>query len=228
MVNSSVGKKFVMAATGLLLLGFVIVHMLGNLQVFLPRDPVTGYPLNAYAEKLKSLGPLLWGARLALLTVFVAHILTAIRLWTENKAARPVAYACDNTVQASVASRVMFQTGLVVLAFVIYHLAHYTLMIVDTSYASMIETLPGGHQRPHVQAMVIKGFRNPVVTATYVFAQLLLGFHVCHGASSMFQSVGLTCKKCKAAIQLVGPLIATVIVAGNIAIPIAILFRLVG
>jgi succinate dehydrogenase cytochrome b subunit len=121
-VTSSLGSKYVMAITGLLLIGFVLGHMTGNLLIFAGPDA-----LNGYAAALKARPALLWGARLGLLAVFVVHVLIGIRLALANKAARPTPYAYEDTLQASWASRHMMLTGLVLLAFVGYHLAHFTL-----------------------------------------------------------------------------------------------------
>ncbi len=124
-VSSSLGSKYVMAITGLLLIGFVIGHMAGNLLLFAGPDA-----LNSYAHALKERPALLWTARLGLLLVFVVHIVYGIRLTWRNRAARPIPYIREDTLQASWASRHMLLTGLVLLAFVIYHLAHFTLGVV--------------------------------------------------------------------------------------------------
>ncbi len=123
--RTSVGSKFLMSLTGLGLIAFVIVHMIGNLLVFAGRDA-----LNSYAHMLKENGELLWLARGGLLTIFVVHVILGIRLTLANRAARPVRYQRDATVQASLASRHMLLTGLVLLAFILYHLAHFTLGVV--------------------------------------------------------------------------------------------------
>src|SRR5262245_39654676 len=121
-VTSSLGSKYVMAITGLLLIGFVLGHMTGNLLIFAGPDAMHGY-----AAGIKSRPALLWGVRLGLLAVFVVHVLIGIRLTLANKAARPTPYAYEDTLQASWASRHMMLTGLLLLAFVVYHLAHFTL-----------------------------------------------------------------------------------------------------
>jgi succinate dehydrogenase / fumarate reductase cytochrome b subunit len=124
-VRSSLGSKYVMAITGLLLIGFVLAHMTGNLLVFLGPDAI-----NSYAHALKDKPALLWTARLGLLVVFVVHVVLGIRLTMQNRAARPTPYVYEDTLQASWASRHMLLTGLVLLAFVVYHLAHFTLGVV--------------------------------------------------------------------------------------------------
>jgi succinate dehydrogenase / fumarate reductase cytochrome b subunit len=134
--GSSLGGKYLMALTGLGLIGFVLIHMLGNLQIFLGPEA-----LNSYAHALKSKPALLWTARLGLLTIFVAHVFMGLRLTALNRAARPVRYVCEDTVQASWASRNMMLTGLVILAFIIYHLAHFTFGVVKPA---SIQSTPSG------------------------------------------------------------------------------------
>jgi len=129
-LSTSIGGKVVVAITGLLLVGFVLGHMAGNLLIFLGRDWI-----NAYAHHLKSLGMLLWIIRGGLLAVFVVHLVTALRLTLANSAARPVAYVYEDTMQASWASRHMALTGLMLLVFIVYHLAHFTAGAVDTASA---------------------------------------------------------------------------------------------
>ncbi len=124
-VRSSLGKKYIMAVTGVLLIGFVVAHMGGNLLLFAGRDAI-----NTYAAALKARPALLWTARLGLLTVFVVHLFVAFRLTYENYAARPQAYAYERTLRATLASQHMMLTGLVLLAFIVYHLAHFTLGVV--------------------------------------------------------------------------------------------------
>lgn len=121
-VRSSLGKKYVMAVTGLLLAGFVVTHMGGNLLVYLGPDAI-----NSYAQTLKARPALLWAARLTLLAIFLVHIVLGLLLTYQNRAARPARYVYEDTLQASWASRHMLLTGLLIFAFVLYHLAHFTL-----------------------------------------------------------------------------------------------------
>src|SRR3954469_8896788 len=127
--SSSIGKKFLVALTGLGLIGFVTGHLIGNLQIFLAPEKINGY-----AHMLESLGSALWLIRLFLLACVVIHIWLAIKLTLENRAARAVAYEVNHTIRATVASRVMAATGLVVLAFVVFHIAHFTLRIAHPEW----------------------------------------------------------------------------------------------
>lgn len=238
-LKSSIGAKWVMALTGLGLLLFVIAHMLGNLQIFLGRDK-----LNSYAEGLQHLGALLWVARLGLLAIFVIHVVTAIRLTNANKAARPVPYATLQPQVTSYAARTMFMSGLIVLAFVAYHLAHFTfgwtnpehfkhheLVIAVGSVADPLKGAQGApfheYQRHDVYEMVVLGFQVWWISALYVFAQALLCQHIRHGASSALQTLGVTHPALKCAKDMLGPAIALVIFVGNCSIPVAILLDLV-
>jgi succinate dehydrogenase / fumarate reductase cytochrome b subunit len=252
--SSSVGSKSIVALTGLALVLFVLGHMAGNLLIFLGRDW-----LNSYAHHLKALGPFLWLIRAVLLAVFVLHIVLTLRLNYTNSAARPVKYAYEDTLQASWASRHMVLTGLVLLAFVVYHLAHFTLGVVhgaERQYEGTDRTLelPGGSRnyldltdrqkhgvwapdpkvrltsvihtgeeyRQDVYSMVINGFRNPWISLSYLVAMAFLGLHLWHGATSMFQSLGVNGRAWRWLTDRIGPVIALVVVAGNCLIVVAV------
>ena len=181
-INTSVGKKVIMAFTGLALYGFVIMHMLGNLQIFAGPEK-----LNAYGQFLQSLGGLLWAARFGLLAAAGAHIFVAVRITLENRAARPIAYHRQHTNVASYASRTMKYSGLIVFAFIVYHLLHFTFGVTDPS----AHTLKDNMGRHDIYGMVIAGFSNPIVSASYIFAMGLLCMHLSHGFFSLFQSLGI-------------------------------------
>jgi succinate dehydrogenase / fumarate reductase, cytochrome b subunit len=217
--RSSLGSKYLMALTGLGLTGFVIAHMLGNLQVFLGRDA-----LNSYAAALKHMGGLLWIARAGLLAIFVLHIIYGIKLALANHEARPVPYHFKQYREATLASRTMIWTGLVILAFVLFHLAHFTFFLVNSGFSELHDA-QGRHD---VYAMTILGFRNPVISLLYVVAMALLAFHLSHGFQSLFQSLGLNHPRWLSAIRGTSLGLAVVIFVGNSAMPLAVLFRLVG
>ncbi len=222
-LQSSLGKKFLVAVTGLALLGFVVTHMLGNLQIFLGRDA-----LNAYAAQLKALGGLLWVARAGLLAFFVVHVATAIRISLENRAARPVRYAVDPGIQRTVSARGMLVTGLTVFAFVLYHLAHFTWGWVMTDAHMLTETLADGTTRHDVFSMVVAGFQQPLIALLYVAAMVLLGLHIRHGSWSFVQTLGLNHHKFAPAIRAAAAGLAWLIVLGNISMPLAVLFGAIG
>lgn len=222
--KSSVGGKYLVAITGLILTVFVIVHMLGNLQFFLGPDAINGY-----AETLKRNAALLWVARAILLAAFIVHI--AVALWLNWKArqARPVRYSYERTVQASFASRHMVITGLVILVFTLFHIAHYTLAIVSEAHVEIrpdvyrtynyLELLDA-HGRPDVYRMMIYGFHNPIISVLYILAQLFLFLHLTHGVASLFQTVGLNAPRAQRLIRGIAWTVALVVCLGNVAIVI--------
>lgn len=212
--QSSIGAKVLMAISGALLFGFVLVHMLGNLQIYLGQEPY-----NAYAHFLKSTPELLWGARLALLTAVSVHTATGIRLQYLNRVARPVAYQEKNYTRATLTSRSMLWTGSVVLAFIVYHLAHFTLGLTDPTHAGLID--PKGYHDAY--SMFVYGFQNIYVSAFYIIAMVLLGMHLEHGVSSMFQTLGINHPRFNGLLHKVGPAFAILIVLGNVSMPIAVL-----
>lgn len=222
-LRSSLGKKYLVAVTGLALLGFVIAHMAGNLQIFAGRDV-----LNAYAAQLKSLGPLLWAARLGLLAFFAVHVATAIRLAAENRSARPVRYAADPGIQRTVSARGMLVTGITIAAFVAFHLAHFTWGWVLTDAYSLTETLADGTTRHDVYSMTVAGFQELPIALLYVVAMVLLGLHIRHGAWSFVQTLGLNNRKYAPAIRAAAAGLAWLIVLGNISMPIAVQLGVVG
>jgi succinate dehydrogenase / fumarate reductase cytochrome b subunit len=212
--KSSIGAKLIMASTGLILFGFVLVHMAGNLQVFLGQETY-----NAYAHFLKSLPELLWPARLVLLSAVLLHIGSGLRLAAIDRAARPIAYAQRRYRQASWASRSMALSGVVVLSFIVYHLLHFTLGV--TNPGDYVRRDPLGHH--DVYSMLVLGFQNPYVASAYMVSILLLGLHLSHGVSSLLQTLGFNHPRYNQAIACVGPLFAALIVVGNVSMPLAVL-----
>lgn len=217
-LNSSIGKKTVVAVTGVALVIFVIGHLLGNLTIFLGPDAI-----NAYGAKLQSLGPILWIIRLALLAILVAHIRFTMKLWQENKAARPQTYIASNPVGTTVFARTMRLSGMIVLAFVIFHLAHFTVRVVDPSFVAMQTTLDG-HEVHDVYKMVVAGFSNGPVVLIYVVGLFLLTFHLSHGISSLFQTLGVTNRRIRQTYETAGRVLAWALYAGYISIPISVYF----
>lgn len=217
--RSSIGGKVTMAVTGLLLFGFVVAHLLGNLQLLAGADK-----LNAYAKMLHDLGPLLWVARIGLLAIFALHVATGIRLSRANKAARPVPYAREATLQATFASRSMVLTGLSLLVFVIYHLLHFTLGVTNPGHFARKAANAGGHD---VYAMVTASFANPAIAVAYVAFQLVLFFHLKHGIQSLAQTLGLNHGRYTPLIQKLSFLLAAAIAGGNAFLALSVLTGIV-
>ncbi|MBI5768124.1 MAG: succinate dehydrogenase cytochrome b subunit [Verrucomicrobia bacterium] len=233
---SSIGRKIIMAVTGLILIGFVAGHLVGNLQVFQHPDHINGY-----AQFLHNLGPLLWAARIVIIGSVVLHIWAATALTLENNAARgTVPYGVSHTIRATLASRAMRVTGYIVLAFLLYHLAHFTLGLVQSD--TFKETAPldhylmksdyrvagfvvvkAGTDVPNVHSMVVLGFQKPVVSLFYIVAVGLLSFHLLHGIDSLFQTLGLRSEKWAACLRRAAIVFCLVYFLGNLAIPGAVL-----
>jgi len=208
-----------MALSGAVLTGFVVGHCIGNLQAFLGPEA-----LNAYAAALQKLIGPLWVVRVVLLATIVIHIYNGLRLTLQNQAARPVAYASKAYNRASLASRTMHYTGIVVLLFLLYHLADFTLGVVEPEYKAMVD--PVG--RPDVYRMVVHEFGETGVAAVYVVSMLALGAHLYHGVSSMLLSLGLRHGKYDGLIACLGPMVASLVVIGNCAFPLAVFFGFIG
>ncbi len=216
--RSSLGRKYVMGVTGLLLFLFVVIHILGNLQIFL--GPVS---INEYAVSLKSRPWLLWPMRIGLLVIALLHITTAIQLALENREARPVKYATGTPIASTYAARTIVISGLIILAFVLFHLGHFTLGFVDRD----LLTLEDAMGRHDVYRMMVTGFSNPFVSGFYIVSMLLLSLHLSHGLTSAFQSIGLRSQRTLRGLQLVAAFAVTLIFLASCMIPIAVLSGLI-
>jgi len=213
-LTSSVGQKIVVALTGLGLVGFLVGHMIGNLKVFSGPES-----LNKYAHFLQhDIGALLWIARGGLLGLFLLHLAIALRLRGKATAARPIGYQNHHSAQASTASKTMLYTGLLIAAFTIFHLAHYTFMVVHPEYGDLKYTLKGGQETHDVYRMVISGFTTPWISGLYVVAQIVLFVHLSHGIPSSFRTLGLVGKRFDPAAKQLGYVVAAIIVGGNLLI----------
>lgn len=219
-----------MAVTGLVLIGFVIGHLVGNLQVFEDPDRINGY-----AHFLQSLGPVLWAVRLFLLACVSLHVWAATTLALEDKRARgDEPYAVNRWIRAAFASRYMRSTGYIVLAFILYHIAHFTIGIAQpgTFKANIphytmhgdyhvlgVTVVRGGTEVLDVRSMVIRGFANPIVALFYIVAVGLLSLHLLHGAESLFQTLGLRNRRWERFLQVVVAAGCAAYFLGNLAIP---------
>src|SRR5438128_1685855 len=218
--KSSLGKKYIMAISGGALFLFVVGHLLGNLQIFLGPKAI-----NRYGEFLQSNKEILWPARVGLLLMVALHIWSAVKLTAENKAARPIGYA-DNPVPvaASYASRTMLVSGLIIAAFVLYHLLHYTLQVRILNFTGKdFLALHDADGRHDLFRMMVIGFSQPLVSGFYILAMGLLCLHLSHGVSAMFQSLGWKNPVYGPLIDRVAKTVAWVIFLGYISIPIAVL-----
>jgi len=196
-----------MAASGVVLAGFVAGHLLGNLQIFLGPER-----FNGYARALKSLPELLWPVRITLLVSVILHIWSSIQLAVVKSEARPVGYVRSKSISSSYASRTMYMSGPIIALFIIYHLMQFTFGVGGTPY---LESDPYGN--------VIHGFQVPRVSLFYIIAMALLCLHLRHGLSSMVQTLGLHHPRYTARLKALAVLAATLIFLGFISIPVAVM-----
>jgi len=209
--ESTIGKKAIMAVTGLILFGFLIVHMLGNLQVFLGRDV-----MNHYAETLHGNPALLWTARTILLISVALHIWASIQLSIIKKDARPVSYVKRANVGSSWASRSMMLSGPIIAAFVVFHLLHLTTGTIHPQFVEL-----------HAYENLVTGFLVVPFALVYIVVMILIGFHLSHGLWSMFQSMGMSHPRYTPLIKRFASIFSWILVAGFISIPVAVLTRVV-
>jgi succinate dehydrogenase / fumarate reductase cytochrome b subunit len=210
--ESSLGKKVVMAVTGVILFGYVLGHLIGNLQIYLPDTQ----QINDYAHFLHAHGVLLWAVRALLFASVILHITASVQLWRLKQKARPEAYVKKDDVPASYAARTMIWSGPIIAAFVIFHVLHLTVGGVLP-----LHTLPDGDM--DVRANVIGGFQNPAVAIFYIVAMALLCMHLYHGLWSMFQSLGVNHPRYTPIIKKFAAAFAWFVAIGNISIPVAVL-----
>ncbi len=223
-ILSSLVKKFVMAITGFVLASFLLVHMLGNLQT-LEGGP---HAINAYANFLQTLPwEFLWGFRCALAACFVLHFLMAYLLVVENNKARPQTYAVKKNLASTFASRTMIYTGTIVIAFGIIHILHFTMLKLNPEFKVLdwvaTSGMYEGKTLHDVYAMMILGFSNTWVSLAYIFSMVVIGFHLSHGVSSMFQSVGFRDEKWRYRLNAIAVAYCVVIAAGFSINPAAVL-----
>jgi succinate dehydrogenase / fumarate reductase cytochrome b subunit len=209
--TSTLGRKVVMALSGIVLFGFVIGHLAGNLLLYVGPEA-----LNAYAEGLRRLGAGLWAARAGLLAAVGLHIWAAVSLTRSNLKARPKSYAKRKDLAANYASRTMVWSGPLLALFIVYHLLHFTF-----------GNAHGSFREGDVYHNVVTGFQQPLVSGFYILAMLALGLHLYHGVYSMLQSVGVNHPSLNRWRRTAATVFAAVIVVGNISFPLAVMAGLV-
>lgn len=223
-IMSSLMKKFVMAITGFVLASFLLVHMLGNLQM------LEGCPLaiNVYANFLQTLPwEFLWGFRVVLALCFVTHFLMAFLLVLENKKSRPQKYAVKKYLVATPAARTMIYTGIVVIAFIIIHILQFTVIDINPEFKHLDWVATSGMYEGKtihdVYAMLILGFSNTWVSIAYIATMIIIGFHLSHGVTSMFQSIGIRDEAWRYRLNFVAVVYCVVIAIGFSLNPLAVL-----
>ncbi len=217
--RSTIGKKVIMAVTGLMLVAFVVLHMAGNLQVF-----IGAARMNAYGSFLKSLGELLWVARLGLLAALVLHVLMAWQLTQMKKNARPIAYQKREGQVTTLASRSMRWGGVLLLVFIVFHILHFT---TGQAYPVASASDAAGFSHTDVYGNVIGAFRNVWVSAVYIVAMLFLMLHLFHGAWSSVRTLGLARPSAHPLKRHVATVVALVVWLGFSIIPVAVLLGVI-
>ncbi len=212
--GSTIAKKLVVALTGLFMVFFLIMHLLGNLEIYSGPDAT-----NSYGALLRTFPKVLWGFRIALIVSVISHVWLTISLTRYNQKARPQAYALKKSRAARLNTRTMMVSGLTVLCFVLYHLAHYTLGITNPEFA----LLHDAYGRHHVYNMVVLGFSNPLIAGFYILAQALLAWHISHGISSAARTLGLADPCLYKIVRRFGVGLATIIALLFISIPLSVL-----
>ena len=223
---SSIGRKLIVAVTGLVLFGFVVGHLIGNLQIFLGAESI-----NRYGAFLQGLGELLWAVRFGLLAMLVLHVFFTIKLRAESRAARESRYAVTQYRASSLAARWMTLSGLMVLSFIIYHLLHFTVQVPSVNLIKPemnFETLHDLKARHDVYGMMIAGFHVPIVSFFYLVGVGLLSLHLNHGIMSMAQTLGANTGKLRPLWEKGGPALSWLIFLGYASIPVAVMCGVFG
>jgi succinate dehydrogenase cytochrome b subunit len=212
-LGSTIGKKIVMASTGIVLFGFVLAHMVGNLQLYLGSEA-----LDQYAVFLREFlhGGGLWIARAVLLACAVLHVWAAASLTLADRVARPVRYREWEPRESTWASRTMRWSGVVLLVFIVYHLLDLTFGVVNPAF-----------EEGRIYHNVVASFRSVPVSLFYIVAMLLLWSHLRHGVWSMLRTLGLSHPRYEALAQRLAGAFATIVVAGNVSFPLAVLLGVV-
>ena len=216
-----------MAISGLLLLGFVIGHMLGNLQIFLGAET-----LNQYAATLHGTPALVWGTRIVLLIAVSVHIFSAYKLTRRSNFARPINYKERRWLGENYPARTMRWGGVILLAFIVYHLLHLTVAapVLPAEHAAKVACITQGMEVtcPNVYANVISGFKFVPVSIFYIVAQVMLGLHLAHGMWSATRTIGISNPRWSSGAEKAALAVGAVITIGNCAIPLAVLFGIIG
>ncbi|HLT39115.1 MAG TPA: succinate dehydrogenase cytochrome b subunit [Enhygromyxa sp.] len=226
-LTSTISLKIVMMVTGLLGAGFVLGHMIGNLQVFLGRDAY-----NDYAEFMQGLGGLLWLARGGLLTILALHVVTAVALVKRNNMARPERYAKLEQRRTSLAGLYMAELGVVLLLFIIYHIAHFTVGQVGVEFGGVnyfeLQQMTEAGSRRDLYSHFIVSFQQPSIAILYIVASIALAAHLAHGVTSAFKTAGIAIGRWKPPFEVLGPAFGVIIGLGNIAMPLAVWSGFIG
>lgn len=213
LLTNAVGRKVLMAVTGILMVLFVVVHLLGNSSIFVGPDGI-----NAYAAKLHSLGPVVWVFRAVMLALLLVHVWFGVTLTLENNAANPAKYAVSRKLKATFSSETMIWTGLILLAFIVWHLLQFTVRVTPDIVKGV-----DAQGRYDVFTMVLTSFRHTWIALMYVAAMIVLFLHLKHGIQSFFQTLGLSNDRTLPTYGALGTVVSIIFLVGYCSIPVTIL-----
>ncbi|HUI44393.1 MAG TPA: succinate dehydrogenase cytochrome b subunit [Nitrospirota bacterium] len=211
--TSSVGRKIMMAISGQILVIFIVFHISGNSSIFFHK-------LNAYVAALYTLPVFVWGGRIVLALAFILHLWYGTILKLENRAAKPQSYIVTNYRRATFAGRYQIWTGVIVAAFLIYHLLQFTFQVTNPQIAA--DRRMDALGRPDVFMMVVRSFQQIGISGIYIVSLAALGLHLFHGIQSSFQTWGLTNEKTLPVFEKTGTVASVILFSWYIAIPVAI------
>lgn len=226
--RSTIFTKWVMAISGIFLVLFLLGHLSGNMLMFLGKEH-----MNEYGVELRSLlhGAGIWVVRAGLILMFFLHVLSAITLSGRIRKARPERYAKVTPQESTLAGRTMLLSGLLLLAYLFYHLAHFTWGLAHSQFyahnADYAYTLANGHVVPDVYKMVLHSFQQPLISVLYIIAMIFTGLHLNHAISSALQTLGLTNQRIVPLMRMTGTALSVLIAGGFSAVPISIMLGLV-
>jgi succinate dehydrogenase / fumarate reductase cytochrome b subunit len=215
-IKSTVGKKILMAVTGVMLFSFVLIHLAGNSTIFMGL-------INAYGEHLHALPALVWAFRAVMFTIFVIHVYFGIVLTLENNAARPQAYEVKKSLRATFASRNMIWTGALIALFLVYHILHFTLHVANPELGAGVAGNIDKLGRPDVFKMIVLSFKQIPISVVYIAAMIVLALHLTHGVQSIFQTLGINSDESLPIFEKLSTIASVVIFIGYASIPIVIM-----
>jgi succinate dehydrogenase / fumarate reductase, cytochrome b subunit len=218
-LQSNIGLKFLMAITGVVMFGYLIGHVTGNMLIFAGPEAI-----NNYSKFLHDSKGLLWGTRILLLGAVVVHIWATLRFLKLRSDARPVAYAMKVPHGTTFAARTMYWSGPIIALFIIYHILHLTTGTLHHTFDKNIDPVT---REVNVYQNLVDGFRNPLASGIYIAAMLAIAFHLSHGVWSMLQTIGVNRPNWEGALRAVAVVFAVLICGGFIAVPAAILLGFV-